>query len=77
MDIDMLVKELFNKGTITKDEIVEFAKSCQLKILVEAFELNDETDTYRKVKNEINSLKQELELDDNKLHIMVFNSSLN
>lgn len=77
MDINSLVKELFNKGTITKEEIVEFAKSCQLKMLVETFELDNEQETYRKVKNEINTLKQELEFDDNKLYIMMFNCSLN
>lgn len=77
MDVNHLVKELFEKGAITKDEIVEFGKLCQLHILNDVFELDNDNKTYIKVKNNINSLKQELLYDENKFYISVFNYSLN
>ena len=77
MNVNELVKELFEKGSITKDEIIEFGKLCQLHILNDVFELNNERNTYVKVKNNINMLKQDLLLDDNKFYISVFNYSLN
>lgn len=77
MDVTELVKDLFEKGTITKDEIIEFGKLCQLNILVDVLELDDEKDTYVNVKSTVNVLKQELIMDDNKLHISLYNYSLN
>lgn len=77
MNVNELVKDLFDKGAITKEEIIEFGKTCQLIILKDCLEYDDETLTYKKVKSNINILKSELVLDENKLHIVIFNTSLN
>jgi len=77
MNVNELVKDLFERGTITKEEIIEFGKTCQLIILKDCLKYNDETLTYEKVKSNVNVLKSELLLDENKLHIVIFNTSLN
>lgn len=77
MNVNELVKDLFERGTITKEEIIEFGKTCQLIILKDCLKYNDETLTYEKVKSNVNVLKSELLLDENKLHIAIFNTSLN
>ena len=77
MEITDLVKELFDKGTITKDEIIEFGKNCQLLILTDCLKYDTEESTYKRVKSNINVLKSDLLFDENKLHIAIFNTSLN
>jgi len=75
--MEELINELFDNKLITKDKLEEFGKMCQLKLLYDLY-INDKPNaTYNNVKKSFIELKNELLIDDNKLHIITFNFSLN
>ncbi|HMT02066.1 MAG TPA: hypothetical protein PKD00_01940 [Burkholderiales bacterium] len=73
--MEELIKLLYESKFITKDDLEQFGKTCQLLILTTIVE--NSSNIEEKIKEKIYLLKQELIIDDNKLSIIMNNRSLN
>ena len=77
MTIEKLVELLISKSVIDKDGLIEFGKICQYHALNQIYQKEDEDETIRLLKNEIIQLRNDLNFDNNKHHILTKNYSLN
>lgn len=77
MELEKLVEFLLNKDMVTKAQLVEFGKICQYHVLNQIYDKKSNKETIRLIKNELITLKNDIEFNDNKYYIMTKNYSLN
>ena len=77
MTVEKLAEALLSGDLITKSQLIEFGKICQMHILTQSYHSDNDEQTVRLVRNELITLRNELEFDDNKYYILTKNYSLN